>query len=94
MHIINADHLDHPDHWEHLDHLDHPNHPDHLDHLANRTTLTTLTYQRFIKIIIAEFALLTWSSFPPFPVWMFSTRASLIARVYSKYFYQQVEVAA
>ena len=60
MHIINADHLDHPDHWDRLDHLD------NLDHLANRTTLKTLTDQRFIKIIIIEFALLTWSSFPPF----------------------------
>ena len=48
MHIIKADHLDHLNHLDHLDHLDHSDNPD---------------FTKIYQEDIAEFALLSWSSF-------------------------------
>ena len=75
-HPDHMDHPGHLDHLDQLDHQDHLHHLHHLHQLhtwttlttpttwttlTNGTTLTNLTDQRFIKKIIAEFALFTWS---------------------------------
>ena len=71
--VDHPDQLDHPDHPDRPDHPDHIDHPDHLDHpdlkmdhsddQSNHPELKTQTHQKFVKKMITEYGLFTWSNF-------------------------------